>query len=121
MGKTENKVSIVKSLPNPASFGKKIMGISVLPPAPSVLVVERNAKSGEVHLYMTDFQIKFKGNAYLRNVFNEDTLNKWEGQMASTTTYKDFLRGVLDHNYRIWRFIKDRHNTKKNKTLAQRF
>ena len=107
MGKTANRVSIVKTLPNPTGFGKKVMGVSILPPAPSVLVVETNDKSGEVHVYMTDFQIKFKENAYLRNVFNEDTLNKWEGHMASETTYKDFLRGVLDHNYRIWRFMKD--------------
>ena len=107
MVKTQNEVSIVKSLPNPASFGKQRLGISVLPPAPSVLVVEKNAKSGEVHVYMTDFQIKFKENAYLRNVFTEDTLNKWEGQMASKTTFKDFLLGTINHNYRHWRFGKD--------------
>ena len=96
------KLTWVKKLPDPASFGKKKVRFAILPPAPSVLAVETNHSTGDIEVFFTDFVIRWQNNWYMKSRFRDDVLKKWEGKLASTTSYGEYIRRILVHNFERW-------------------
>ena len=87
-------------MPSRSSFGDKITRISVQPGV-EILGVEISKKTHEIEYYITDFELNFTGSA-LEGKFRPEVLQRWNGKLASTTDFGEYLTRLNRHNFVRW-------------------